>query len=74
MRVHDKVHGWEVREGEVADMWGPRASESELANGQSALTGQTCNTSGVTGTKNLSITSCALTFHVVCHAYNAFTR
>jgi hypothetical protein len=31
----------EVREGEVADRWGLRASESELANGRSALTGRT---------------------------------
>jgi hypothetical protein len=29
-RVHGGVRGWEVREGEVADTWGPRASESEL--------------------------------------------
>jgi hypothetical protein len=40
-RVHDGVRGRDVREGEVADRWGPRASESGLANGQSALTGQT---------------------------------
>jgi hypothetical protein len=25
-----------------------------------------CNTPGVTDTKNLSMTSCALTFHIVC--------
>jgi hypothetical protein len=35
------VRGREVREGEVADRWGPRDSESELANGQSVLTGWT---------------------------------
>jgi hypothetical protein len=30
-RVHGGVHRREVREGKVADMWGPRTSESELA-------------------------------------------
>jgi hypothetical protein len=40
-RVHNVVRGQEVREGEVADRWGPWASESELTNRQSALTGRT---------------------------------
>jgi hypothetical protein len=40
-RVHDGVHVRDVREGEVADRWVPRASESGLANGQSVLTGRT---------------------------------
>jgi hypothetical protein len=31
-RVHRGVRGREVREGQVADKWGPRASESGLAN------------------------------------------
>jgi pyridoxine/pyridoxamine 5'-phosphate oxidase len=38
-RVHGGVRGREVREGEVADRWGSRASESKLANWQSALLG-----------------------------------
>jgi hypothetical protein len=41
----ERIHGGEcereVREGEVADMWGPLASESELVNGRSVLTGRT---------------------------------
>jgi hypothetical protein len=40
-RVHGRVRGREVTEGEEADRWGPQASESGLANGQSALTGRT---------------------------------
>jgi hypothetical protein len=39
--VHDGDRGREVREREVADRWGLRASESKLANGRSALTGRT---------------------------------
>jgi hypothetical protein len=39
--VHGGEREREVREGEVADKWGPRASESELANGRSALIGRT---------------------------------
>jgi hypothetical protein len=37
-RVHGGEHGWEVREGEVADRWGPRVSEGAYANGRSTLT------------------------------------
>jgi hypothetical protein len=44
--VHTRVHGQEVREGEVADRWGPWASKSELANGRSALTGRTHRAAG----------------------------
>jgi hypothetical protein len=33
--------GREVREGEVANRWGPRANENELANKQPALIGRT---------------------------------
>jgi hypothetical protein len=40
-RVHAGERGREVREGEVADRWGPQASESELANERSALSGPT---------------------------------
>jgi hypothetical protein len=40
-RVHGRVHGREVSEGEEADRWGPQASVSRLANGQSALIGRT---------------------------------
>jgi hypothetical protein len=40
-RVSVGVRGREVREGEVADRWGPRASERALANGRSVLTGRT---------------------------------
>jgi hypothetical protein len=40
-RVHDGVRGRKVREGQVADKWGPRASKSGLANARSALTGRT---------------------------------
>ena len=40
-RVHNGVHGREVRDGEVADRWGPRGSESGLTNGRSALIGRT---------------------------------
>jgi hypothetical protein len=32
------VHGREIREGEVADRWGPRASEGAYANGRAGLT------------------------------------
>jgi hypothetical protein len=39
-RVHGGVHGREVREGEVADRCGPRVNKSDLANGQSTLTGR----------------------------------
>jgi hypothetical protein len=41
-RVHGGEHGREVREGEVADRWGPRASEG--ADEWSALTGRTHRT------------------------------
>jgi hypothetical protein len=37
-RIHDGVRGREVREGEKADRWGPRASEGAYANRRSALT------------------------------------
>jgi hypothetical protein len=47
--VHTRVHGQEVREGEVADRWGPWASKSELANGRSALTGRTHRTARGSG-------------------------
>jgi hypothetical protein len=40
-RVHEGVRGREVREGEVTDRWGSRASEGEHANGRSALIGRT---------------------------------
>jgi hypothetical protein len=40
-RVHGGVREREVREGEVANRWGPRGSESGLTNGRLALTGQT---------------------------------
>jgi hypothetical protein len=36
--VHGGVRGWEVREGEEADRWGPRAREGAYANGRSVLT------------------------------------
>jgi hypothetical protein len=36
--VHDGERGREVREGELADRWGPRANKGEHANRQSALT------------------------------------
>jgi hypothetical protein len=37
-RVHDRERRREVREGKVADRWGPQASEGERANGWSTLT------------------------------------
>jgi hypothetical protein len=37
-RVHSRDRGWEVREGELADRWGPQASEGERANRRSTLT------------------------------------
>jgi hypothetical protein len=40
-RVHGGKHGRKVREGEVANRWGPRASKGKLVNGRSALTGWT---------------------------------
>jgi hypothetical protein len=40
-RVHGGVRGREIREREEADRWGPKASESVLANERSALTGRT---------------------------------
>jgi hypothetical protein len=43
------MRGREVREGEVADRWGPRASESELANGRSTLTERTHRTARGSG-------------------------
>jgi hypothetical protein len=38
--VHGGEHKREVREGVVADMRGPQASEGERANGRSALIGR----------------------------------
>jgi hypothetical protein len=43
-RFHGGVRKREVREGEVADRWGPRASEGENVNGRSALTERTHRT------------------------------
>jgi hypothetical protein len=37
-RVHGGEHEREVREEEMADRWGPQASEGEHANGRSTLT------------------------------------
>jgi hypothetical protein len=37
-RAHNRERRWEVREGEVADRWGPRVSEGAYANGRSVLT------------------------------------
>jgi hypothetical protein len=48
-RVHGGVRGREVREGEVADRWGPRASERALANGQSTLITRTHRTTRDSG-------------------------
>jgi hypothetical protein len=45
-RIHCVVCGREVKEAEVADEWGPRASKRVLTNGWSALTGQTHQTEG----------------------------
>jgi hypothetical protein len=39
--IHGGVRERVVREGEVADRWGPLASEGEYANERSALTGRT---------------------------------
>jgi hypothetical protein len=36
-RIHDGERGRVVREGDLADRWGPQASECEHANGRSAL-------------------------------------
>ena len=36
--VHGVKRGWEVREGEVSDRWGSRASEGKRANRQPTLT------------------------------------
>jgi hypothetical protein len=47
--VQDEVHGREVREGEEADNWGPRASEGKHANGRSALIGRTHRTTRGSG-------------------------
>jgi hypothetical protein len=48
-RVHDEVRGREVRDGELADGWGPRASERALVNEQSALKGRTHRTARGSG-------------------------
>jgi hypothetical protein len=40
-RVHGGEHEREVREGEVADRWGPRVSEGAYVNGRSTLTKRT---------------------------------
>ena len=37
-RIHDGERGRVVREGELADRWGPQASECDHANGRSTLT------------------------------------
>jgi hypothetical protein len=47
-RVHDGGCGWEVREEEGADGWGPWAKR-ELANGRSALTGGVHRAAGENG-------------------------
>jgi hypothetical protein len=48
-RVHGEVRGREVRDGELADGWGPRASERALVNGRSALKGRTHRTARGSG-------------------------
>jgi hypothetical protein len=39
-RIHGAERGREVRDGEVADRWGPRVSEGANVNGRSVLTEQ----------------------------------
>jgi hypothetical protein len=38
--LHGKERGREVREGVVADRWGPQTSEGERLNGRSAVIGR----------------------------------